>query len=159
MSIESNKRLLERGFAAWNAGDEAFARWATEAAAPTIMVQVPVVTVTGVNAYIADNRTIRAAVPDAQVTLNERVAEGDTLIVLYTFTGTNTGRLLTRPITTGKRASCTTVDVYHFTDGKIVGYWQIYDRLDLLDQLRALAAGARIYSERAGAGPRLPLNI
>jgi predicted ester cyclase len=142
VSVESNKRVLEQGFAAWNAGHEAFSKWATEAAAPGIHVHVPVLTVTGVEGYVAYNNAIRDAFPDAQVTLQEMVAEGDTLIVLYTFSGTNTGMLLTRPITTGNSASFTTVDVYHFADGKIVDYWQIYDRLDLLEQLDSLAAAA-----------------
>ena len=143
MSAESNKKLLEQGFAAWNAGDEAFSKWATEAAAPTIHVHVPVLTITGVEGYVAYNKAVRAAFPDAQVTLNEMVADGDTLIVRYTFAGTNTGTLLTRAITTSKHASFTTVDVYHFADGRIVDYWQIYDRLDLLEQLDALDAASR----------------
>ena len=142
MSVESNKRLLEQGFVAWNAGDEAFSKWATEAAAPTIHVHVPVLTVTGVEGYVAYNMAIRSAFPDAQVTLKEMVGDGDTLVVMYVFSGTNTGTLLTRAITTGKAASFTTVDVYHFADGKIVDYWQLYDRLDLLEQLEALDAAA-----------------
>lgn len=140
MSVESNKKLLEQGFVAWNAGDAAFSNWAVQAAASTIHVHVPVLTITGVEGYVAYNKAIRDAFTDAQVTIEEMVAEGDTLIVRYTFQGTNNGMLLTRPITTGKRASFTTVDIYHFADGKIVDYWQLYDRLDLLEQLEALDA-------------------
>ncbi len=143
MTVESNKRLLEQGFVAWNAGDDAFAKWAAEVAAPTIHVHVPVVTVTGVEGYVAYNKTIREAFPDARVELKEMVGDGDTLVVLYTFVGTNTGTLLSRPVTTGKPAAFTTVDVYHFEDGKIVDYWQIYDRLDLFEQLDALDAAAK----------------
>jgi predicted ester cyclase len=140
VTVESNKRLLEQGFVAWNAGDDAFATWATEVAAPTIHVHVPVLTVTGVEGYVAYNKAIRAAFPDARVVLKELVGDGDTLVVLYTFIGTNTGTLLSRPITTGNSAAFTTVDVYHFANGKIDDYWQIYDRLDLLEQLDALEA-------------------
>ncbi len=140
MSVESNKKLLEQGFIAWNGGEATFSEWAMQAAAPTIHVHVPVLTITGVEGYVAYNKAIRDAFPDAQVTIEEMVAEGDTLIVRYTFAGTNTGMLLTRPITTSKHASFTTVDIYHFADGKIVDYWQVYDRLDLLEQLEALDA-------------------
>ena len=48
------------------------------------------------------------------------ISEAGTLIAVHTFTGTNTGMLLSRPIVTGKRASFTTVDVYHFEEGKVV---------------------------------------
>ena len=144
MSVESNKSLVEQAFAAWNAGDEAFARWAEQAISPEVNVQVPVVAVSGVAAFLSYFKDIRRAFPDARVSINEIVAEGDTLFVLYTFTGTNTGTLLTRPIVTGKRARFTTVDVYHFADGKVVKFWQIYDRLALLEQLEALAAAAEL---------------
>ena len=142
MSVEANKRLLQQGFEAWNVGDEAFAEWVKQAIAPGVVVQVPVVTVAGVDAYLSYFRDVRAAFPDCRVTLDQVVAEGDALIVVYTFTGTNTGILLSRPIVTGKRASFTTVDVYHFADGQVVKFWQIYDRLALFEQLGALDAAA-----------------
>lgn len=142
MSVDANKRLLQQGFEAWNTGDAEFADWAAHAIAPQVIVQVPVLTISGVDAYLNYFRDIRAAFPDCHITLDEMIAEADTLIVLYTFTGTNTGMLLSRPIITGKRASFTTVDVYHFADGKIVKYWQIYDRLALFEQLEALDAAA-----------------
>jgi len=142
MSVEANKRLLQQGFEAWNAGDEEFAEWAKRAIAPAVIVQVPVLTITGLDAYVSYFKDIRAAFPDGRVTLDEMISEADTLITLYTFTGTNTGMLLSRPIVTGKRASFTTVDVYHFADGKIVKFRQIYDRLALFKQLGALAAAA-----------------
>ena len=142
MSVEANKRLLQQGFDAWNAGDEAFAAWAKQAIAPAVLVQVPVLTITGVDAYLSYFKDIRAAFPDCRVTLDEMISEAGTLIAVHTFTGTNTGMLLSRPIVTGQRASFTTVDVYHFAAGKVVRYWQIYDRLALLEQLGAVAAAA-----------------
>ena len=64
---------------------------------------------------------------------------------MYTFTGTNTGMLLSRPIITEKRASFTIVDVYQFADGKIVKFWQTCDGLALFEQAR----GTRLLSQPA----------
>ena len=52
MSVEANKRLLQQGFEAWNAGDEQFAAWTRHAIAPDVIVQVPVLTISGVDAYL-----------------------------------------------------------------------------------------------------------
>jgi len=142
MSVEANKRLLQQGFEAWNAGDEQFAAWTRHAIAPEVIVQVPVLTISGVDAYLNYFRDVRAAFPDCHIVLDEMAGEADTLIVVYTFTGTNTGMLLSRPIITGKRASFTIVDAYQFADGKIAKFWQTYDRLALFEQLEALDAAA-----------------
>ncbi len=142
MSVDSNKAVVHKAFQAWNTGDDEFARWAQEAVAPAISVQVPVVSMEGLEGYLAYYRTVREAFPDAHATVDEMVGEGDRVIVLYTFTGTNTGMLLSRPVVTGKHATFTVVEVYRFADGKIVGLWQTYDRLALFEQLDALAAAA-----------------
>jgi predicted ester cyclase len=142
MSSQTNKAVIQKGFDAWNGGDEDFATWAHAAVAPSVEVQVPVLSTTGIEAYLAYLRDIRAAFPDARVRIDEIVADEQTVVVLYTFSGTNTGLLLSRPIVTGKPASFTTVDTYHFADGKIVGYAQLYDRLGLLEALDALDAAA-----------------
>ena len=78
---------------------------------------------------------IRAAFPDGYVSVDEVTAEADTVIVRYTFNGKNTGKLLTRPISTGKPASFTVIDVWHFVDGELLEFWESYDRYGLLEQL------------------------
>ena len=64
MSVEANKRLLQQGFDAWNAGDEAFAAWAKQAIAPAVLVHVLVLTITGIDAYLSYFKDIRAAFPE-----------------------------------------------------------------------------------------------
>jgi hypothetical protein len=78
---------------------------------------------------------IRGAFPDGHVSVDEVAAEGETVVVRYTFSGTNTGKLLTMPVTTGKPARFTVVDIWHLTNRKVVEFWESYDRYAMLEQL------------------------
>jgi predicted ester cyclase len=140
MSAEKNKALIQQAFAAWNAGDAEFENWARQSVAPTVTVDFPTGKVTGLDAFLAYFQSIRAAFPDGQVSLDETVAEGDTVVARCTFTGTNTGKLLTLPLVTGKSTKFTRVEGYHLADGKIQDAWATYDRFTMLEQLGALPA-------------------
>ncbi len=135
MSVESNKALIERVTAAWNAGEQAHADWITETVAATVKMHVPQGDLTGSDMFRAYYHEIRSAFPDGHVTVDEVTAEGETVVARYTFSGTNTGKLLTLPLTTGKTASFTVVDVWHFVDGQAVEFWESYDRYGMLEQL------------------------
>lgn len=135
MSIQSNRALIERAPTAWNAGEQEYADWIAEAVASTVKVHVPQGDLTGADMFGAYYHEIRAAFPDAHVTVDEVTAEGDTVVVRYTFSGTNTGKLLTLPLITGKPASFSVVDVWHLVDGKVVEFWETYDRYGMLEQL------------------------
>jgi predicted ester cyclase len=135
MSVQSNRELIERATIAWNIGAHAYADWITEAVAPTVKMHVPQGEMTGTGMFRAYYYEIRGAFPDGHVSVDEVTAEGETVIVRYTFNGKNTGKLLTLPITTGKSASFSVVDVWHLVDGEVVEFWESYDRYGLLEQL------------------------
>jgi predicted ester cyclase len=135
MSTQTNKALIELGMTAWNAGEEAFANWTVEALAPTIKMHVPQGELTGGDVFRAYFHEIRGAFPDSRITVDELTVEGDTVVVRYTFSGANTGKLLTIPVTTGKQASFCVIDIWHLTNGKVVELWETYDRYGMLEQL------------------------
>jgi predicted ester cyclase len=135
MTIQSNRELVERALVGWNAGEQQHADWIAEAVAPTVKMHVPQGDLTGPEMFRAYYHEIRGAFPDSHASVLEVIAEGDTVIVRYTFSGTNTGKLLTLPLTTGKPASFTVIDVWHLVDGKAVEFWESYDRYGVLEQL------------------------
>jgi predicted ester cyclase len=135
MSVQSNMALIERGPTAWNAGEQEYADWIGEAVTATVKMHVPQGDLTGADMFRAYYHEIRAAFPDSHVTVDEITAERDTVVVRYTFSGMNTGKLLTMPLVTGKPASFTVVDMWHVVDGKVVEFWEAYDRYGMLEQL------------------------
>jgi steroid delta-isomerase-like uncharacterized protein len=84
--------------------------------------------------------TYLGAIPDATLTMEEWVENGDASVVRWTWGGTNTGELLGIP-PTGKSATTTGVHVFHVRGGKIVETWVSYDAVGFLQQLGLVAIG------------------
>jgi predicted ester cyclase len=77
---------------------------------------------------------LRTAYPDIHVKIENIVAEADMVATRYTCTFTFTGQ--TGTITpTGKRVSMMGTILDRFKDNKIIETWEVYDRLDLYQQL------------------------
>ena len=77
--------------------------------------------------------------PDQRYSIQKLVAEGDWLMVLYTFTGTFKGAF--KDIApTGNKVSLLTVGTYRFSNGKIVETWGTHDMLDMLGQMGVVPA-------------------
>ncbi len=137
MSVQTNRALIERAYAAWNAGEQQFAEWMAEAVAPTVEMHTPQGDVGGIDMFRAYYHDIRAAFPDGRITEEDVFADDNcgTVVVRYAFSGTNTGKLLTLPLSTGRRASFVVMDVWQLDDGKVTALWEIYDRYGMLRQL------------------------
>ncbi|HYP40332.1 MAG TPA: ester cyclase [Chloroflexia bacterium] len=76
----------------------------------------------------------RAAFPDLQVTVDQMIAEGDTLAGRFTMSGTHQGEFMGIP-PTGKRMEITGIDVVRFENGKMVEHWGNSDDLGMMQQL------------------------
>ena len=76
----------------------------------------------------------RDAFPDAEVSIDELVAEGDRVAVATTLTGTHEGELL-GVAPTGRRVSVTGIDLVRVHDGRIVEHRGLTDTVGLLRQL------------------------
>jgi predicted ester cyclase len=74
------------------------------------------------------------AFPDGQITIEEMIAEGDTVALRGTFRGTQTGQFQNIP-PTGKTVTVPAQDMYHLSEGKIVEHWGGPNLLRLLQQL------------------------
>jgi len=86
--------------------------------------------------YIRTLAPLLAALPDLQITLEELVAEGETVAGRATFRGTHRGALL-GIAPTGTAVAFSSIGVFHLRDGAITGLWFNHDTLALLGQLGA----------------------
>ena len=76
------------------------------------------------------------AFPDAQVTIDDTVAEEDQVVFRFTMTGTHTGELMGIP-PTGRCFAMTGISSHRFADGKFVETWASDDVLGMMQQLTA----------------------
>jgi steroid delta-isomerase-like uncharacterized protein len=74
------------------------------------------------------------AVPDWQYSVSKIVAEGDTVWVYGTYSGTQKGDWLGIPAT-NKHYSITAVDIFRIQDGKLAEHWDVIDVYGLFKQL------------------------
>src|SRR5262249_35546202 len=72
----------------------------------------------------------RAAFPDLQLTIEDQVAEGDTVVTRWSATGTHTGPLGDVP-PTGKSGTLVGVNISRFDGPQIVEVWETWDGLGL----------------------------
>ena len=84
----------------------------------------------------------RSAFPDLHVTLEELIAEGDTVAVRQTMRGTHRGEFFGIP-PTGRQVAVTGISLYRVANGKIVEEWWQEDLLGLMQQLGAIPASAQ----------------
>lgn len=76
----------------------------------------------------------RTAFPDARITIDDILAEGDKVVFRWTGQGTHKGELMgIKP--TGKRVTVTGIDIHRFVDGKIAEKWANWDRHGMMEQL------------------------
>jgi predicted ester cyclase len=134
MSVEQNKdvfrRVIEEGF---NKGN--FDAWDV-CFPPTFQEHqfgLPP-TLEGLKRAIAG---LRAAFPDLKLTIEDMVADGDTIWARMTGCGTDSKGFMGRP-PTGRSFAITVMDVCRFEHGKIVEHWGVPDRFHQLVQLGLL---------------------
>ena len=87
-------------------------------------------------------RSSRAPFPDQRFVLKELFADGNAVVVTWSWTGTHQGDLPGFPAS-GRQISMSGVTVYCFDGDRLNGHWQITDRLGVYQQLRQAAADGR----------------
>jgi len=76
------------------------------------------------------------ALPDIQWTIEDLIAEGDKVIMRFTWRGTNTAQSPIFPFPpTGKRLTVTGCGINHLVGGKVVESWVYMDNLGAMQQL------------------------
>ena len=89
------------------------------------------------------------AFSDSRFSIEDQIAEGDTVATRFTSRHTHTGDFLGVPAT-GKEVTIAGIMLHRVEDGKIKEEWTVSDMLGLLRQIGALPAPA----ERQGAQER-----
>jgi steroid delta-isomerase-like uncharacterized protein len=85
----------------------------------------------------------RKAFPDLSISIDEQVAEGDTVVTRWTATGTHHGDLMGMPAS-GKQAITAGVNINRIARGKLVEGWGLFDMLGLLQQIGAIPTAAHV---------------
>ena len=140
MTIEENKALVRRYFedAPHNSGacDEIFA--------PRFQfhtLQRTSVTPQAVESTPQSEKTayawLRTVWGDWRMTIDEMIAEGDRVVVLWTFHGTQQGEYYGLP-PAGRPVTYSGINIFRLSGGKIVEIWDLCDRLWLWQQLGVL---------------------
>jgi steroid delta-isomerase-like uncharacterized protein len=81
----------------------------------------------------------RNAFPDLHFTIDEQIAEGNTVVTRWTAQGTHKGELAGLPAT-GKPATVVGLGVDRVENGKIVESWGLFDQFGMLQQLGVIPA-------------------
>jgi predicted ester cyclase len=81
----------------------------------------------------------RAAFPDLTATIDELIAEGDTVVVRGTIRGTHRGDFL-GIAPTGKPVTLSLIDINRIRGGRLAERWAVQDDLGLLQQLGVIPA-------------------
>lgn len=90
--------------------------------------------VVGVAAFKELVTAFRTAFPDFHVTFDEVFAAGDTTVIRWTMTGTNTGSLQELP-PTGQPVRLQGVAISRAVDGMTTEVWQHYNQLSMFQQM------------------------
>lgn len=91
---------------------------------------------TTLEVFKEDIAYLRAGFPDLHLTIEDSIADADTVWIRMTARGTNLGPFIGPP--TGKPMTITVMDVCRFENGKIVEHWGVPDRFAVMAQLGLL---------------------
>lgn len=76
----------------------------------------------------------RSVFPNQKFYIQDLVCDGNKIAVSWRFTGTQKGSIPGLPVT-NKTVNVSGITIYYFSNGKIIGHWQVVDRLGFLQQL------------------------
>ena len=82
---------------------------------------------------------LRTAFPDLHFTIEELVAEGDTVAGRLTMSGTHQGPLMGMP-PTGRSVQQDHMHFVRFRDGKAIEHWGVRDDLGMMQQLGVITS-------------------
>ena len=137
MSTEQNKAMDRRVYEeVWNRGNLAVI---DELVAANYVDHDPQPTgaLKGLEGLKQSVTMYRTAFPDVHFTIEDQIAEGDTVVTRWTARGTHQGPLMGIP-PTGKQAMVTGVSITRWASGQVAEGWTNFDALGLLHQLGAV---------------------
>ncbi len=137
MSTEANKALMRRAVEeGWNHGNVALF---DELGTPNYVHHMPPFPDFGsLEDYKRFGIAIRSAFPDVHLTIEDLIAEGELVVLRYTWRGTHTGDFvlpMMRIPATGKQVTMTGIVITRYAGGKAVEAWEQVDNLGFYQQL------------------------
>jgi steroid delta-isomerase-like uncharacterized protein len=131
MDVETNKAIVRRYVELWSTGnlglaDEVFAADFVDHTHPE---QAP-----GPESVKQEVMAFREGFPDARVTIEQMIGEGDMVAFRFVMRGTHLGMFAGFP-PTGKEDVLTGVDFIRLADGKMVELWSTQETLSWAQQL------------------------
>lgn len=139
MPTEQNKTIVRRYIEEfWNQANYATA---DELLAEGYIIHddSPIWTHSGITSAKQSVHVLRTAFPDLHYTIEDEIAEGDTVVVRSTATGTHLDELMGIP-PTGRRGSVTGINIVRLSNGRIHEQWLNWDALGLMQQLGVIPA-------------------
>jgi steroid delta-isomerase-like uncharacterized protein len=141
MATDDNKQLIRRYY------DELWNGWnydlITELIAPDISFRGSLaVTVFGRNGFQQYMSAVRTAFPDFHNTIEELIAEGETVVARLSYRGTHEGELL-GVAPTGHAITYTGIAIFRIRNGMIEEGWVMGDTAALMRQVGVNAAWPR----------------
>jgi steroid delta-isomerase-like uncharacterized protein len=133
MSIEDNKIVARRFLQIWGNGSLDII---DELASPSISVYYPIAqrVMNGSIEFKKVMTNFRAAFHDSSIKIDDEVAEGDKVVIRWTFSATHHGNFLSLP-PSGKKIKWTGITIYHIISGKVVEERGEEDFLGFLRQI------------------------
>jgi steroid delta-isomerase-like uncharacterized protein len=131
MSTEENKAQARGSYEAFNQRN-----WEDfyEQIADDYVFHIASMTGQGKDAYKQFLSMYLTAFPDVHLTIEDLIAEGDTVVVRHTFTGTHQGNFM-GIAPTGKYVTVTAILIFRVANGKGIEIWINGDDLGVLQQL------------------------
>lgn len=135
MSADGNKSLNLRWIQAFNEGD-----WASEAAcrsADYVAHMSGAPEPLDAASWAGFMQAFTTAFPDARITVDDSISEGDIVASRWTITGTHRGEFQGVP-PTGRNVTINGVDFSRVVNGTIAEHWAQFDLLGLMQQIGAI---------------------
>lgn len=132
MSTDQNKAITRRYFEElWNQNSLAVI---DEIIAPGVVGHASGQTFRGADALRQRSRNLRSIYSDVRFDMEDQIAEGDKVLVRWTFRGKHTGEHLGAP-PSGKEVTATGMNLFRLANRKIQEVWVESDDLGELQQL------------------------
>jgi steroid delta-isomerase-like uncharacterized protein len=87
-------------------------------------------------------KTFKDAFPDSRYSIDEQIADGDTVVTRWTARGTHTGELMDIP-PTGRNVIVSGTSIDHLADGRIRESTASWDALGMMQQIGAVPERGR----------------
>lgn len=129
-TAQTNKNVLQRAFDALNDQDRATF---IDLHATDVVAHAGDESIHGIDDLVTEEFAYFDVFPDLTYTLDETVAEGDTVAALWTFTGTHEGKFHGIDPTRAK-VEISVMGMFRIEEERVVEVWILSDQLGLMQQ-------------------------